>query len=272
MASSTYVSVVALLTANLAEFAFAQVPSVSASSSAAISVPSPGGSSESFSEASMPKCWNSCFGQYQVTSEYALCEAPLKTEVTSCITTSCTQADNSTAITAYSSWLSNYCGIPSSFTPAPSAPAEQQTSSSSTAWWTPSLTAAEQTTPPAESSVPAETTWWTPSSSAPAVPESSAAAQNTWWTPSSAVTAAPATSAASVWSSSAAVGVSSVPAYSNSTWTTSAQAPTNTATVATETSAGFSQETGYVNAGSVRTIGGGFALFVGILLAYSCNA
>lgn len=276
MFPSTFLSLATLIAADIAGFAFAQTPSITASSSTVISASFPLETFESSSEASMPQCWNSCFSQYQVTSEYALCEAPLKTEITSCITTSCTQADNSTAITAFNSWLSNYCGIPFTSAPAQSASANQQAQSSSTVWWTPSATA-EQTAPPAESSAPAQSIWWTPSSSVPLVPDSSAAAQNTWWTPSSAVSVIAVTSVAPDWSSPAVtVGVTSVSAYSDSTWTTSAQTATltgvatrntaETATVPTETSAGFSQETGYVNAGSGRTLGASLALFGGIFV------
>ncbi|KAK5729325.1 hypothetical protein LTR17_012050 [Elasticomyces elasticus] len=61
----------------------------------------------------MPACWDSCFTQYNVTSQGSLCTAAVGSVVSTCIAAGCAAANSTASTGQYTSWLSEYCSAPS---------------------------------------------------------------------------------------------------------------------------------------------------------------
>ncbi|KAK3631468.1 hypothetical protein LTR56_016832 [Elasticomyces elasticus] len=64
----------------------------------------------------MPSCWNSCFTQYNVTSQGSLCSAAVGSVVQTCIAAGCAAANSTASTGQYTNWLSEYCSSPPSTT------------------------------------------------------------------------------------------------------------------------------------------------------------
>ncbi|KAK4888312.1 hypothetical protein LTR27_012763 [Elasticomyces elasticus] len=80
----------------------------------------------------MPACWDSCFTQYNVTSQGSLCSAAVGSVVQTCIAAGCAAANSTAATGQYTSWLSEYCSPPSTTTSVASSTTSTPVSNATT--------------------------------------------------------------------------------------------------------------------------------------------
>ncbi|KAK5729339.1 hypothetical protein LTR17_012064 [Elasticomyces elasticus] len=146
----------------------------------------------------MPACWDSCFTQYNVTSQASLCSAAVGSIVQTCIAAGCAAANSTAATGQYTSWLSEYCSSPpttttvsSSITSSPVSNATTTTISSSI-----SLTTIIITTTSSSTTASAVPTGYTNGTTTPTYPAGPPGGSN-HTAPTAGPTAPPYTGAAS---------------------------------------------------------------------------
>ncbi|KAK3616074.1 hypothetical protein LTR56_026201 [Elasticomyces elasticus] len=147
----------------------------------------------------MPACWDSCFTQYNVTSQGSLCSAAVGSVVQTCIAAGCAAANSTASTGQYTGWLSEYCSSPpttttvsSSTTSSPISNATTTTISSSAI----SLTTIIITTTSSSTTASAVPTGYTNGTTTPTYPAGPTGGSN-HTAPTAGPTAPPYTGAAS---------------------------------------------------------------------------